>query len=134
MFFVQARENLPHGFEIFLQNRRKYSIFAIFFRNFFANFRKFSGVRGALPPDPLRGWTPYLEPPEIFSCVRHCLRGMEEYPRNRKNCCRKMVLFSWAVLNDKFPLKSNKTWLKINSQLRFSYLNRRVCSKTSTLT
>ena len=52
VFFVQTRENLTHGFEIFLKNRRKYSIFAIFWGNFFANFRKFSGVLGAPPPDP----------------------------------------------------------------------------------
>ena len=34
VFFVQTRENLTNGFENFLQNRRKCSIFAIVFGNF----------------------------------------------------------------------------------------------------
>ena len=79
MFFVQTGENLTHDFETFLQNRRKYSIFAIFFVHFFATVRKFSGVRGRSPPDPLRGRTPYLEPPPRNSFLRTPL------PRRDKN-------------------------------------------------
>ena len=66
VFFVQTRENLTRGFKNFLQNRLKYNIFCNFLLEFFANFRKFSGVRRAPPPDPLRGRTPYLEPPKFF--------------------------------------------------------------------
>ena len=63
VFFVQTRENLPHGFEIFLQNRRKYSIFCNFLREFFCKFSKILRRPGAPPhgpptrPDPLP-WTP----------------------------------------------------------------------------
>ena len=64
--FSSKRENLTRGFVISLQNRRKYSSFCTFLREFFANFRKFSGVRGAPPPDPLRGRTPTLKPPPKF--------------------------------------------------------------------
>ena len=42
VFFVQTRENLTHGFVIYLQNRRKYSSFCNFLRELFENFRKFS--------------------------------------------------------------------------------------------
>ena len=32
--------------------------------------------------------------------------------RNRKNCCRKRVLFSRAVLNDKAPGRWDRKWIK----------------------
>ena len=60
--------------KIFCKIGENTAFFAIFFRNFFANFRKFSGVRGAQPPGP-----PTLNPPpEFFSCVRHCKAPREE--------------------------------------------------------
>ena len=61
VFFVQTRKNLTHSFEIFWKIGKN-NAFLQFSYEFFANFRKFSGVRGAPPPDPLRGrpypWTP----------------------------------------------------------------------------
>ena len=48
------------------------AVFAIFFGNCLQIFETFPASGGLRPPDPLRGRTPYLQPPEIFSCVRHC--------------------------------------------------------------
>ena len=44
------------------------------FLQIFENSPASGGLR---PSDPLRGRTPYLEPPEIFSCVRHWRRLKE---------------------------------------------------------
>ena len=33
-------------------------------------------------------------------------------PENQKNCCRKMVLFSRAVENDKGPGRRDRKWIK----------------------
>ena len=67
VFFVQTRENLPRGFELFWQNRRKYSIFGNFLQEFFCKFSKILPRPGSSAPGP-----PTLNPPptEIFSCVR----------------------------------------------------------------
>ena len=73
--WVLGRVCINHWF------RRSCNFLAIFFRNFFANFRKFSGVRGAPPPDTLRSRTPTLNPPEIFSCVRHLSPGLQNFGR-----------------------------------------------------
>ena len=53
-------------FKFFLQNRRKFNIFAIFFGNFFSKFRKFSGVRGAPPPGPPTRPDPLPSSPRNF--------------------------------------------------------------------
>ena len=59
LFFVQTRKNLPHGFEISLQNRRKYTIFCNFLQEIFCQFSKIlrrpggSAPRPPTRPDPL---------------------------------------------------------------------------------
>ena len=55
-----------------MQNRLQH--FCNFLREFCANVRKFSGVRGAPPPDPLLGRTPYLEPPRNFFLLTPLLK------------------------------------------------------------
>ena len=70
-FSSKRAKNLTSGFESFLQNRWKYSVFCNFLRDFFCKFSKIFRRPGGSAPR-----TPYLEsPPEIFSCVRHCLYG-----------------------------------------------------------
>ena len=59
--------------------------------------------------------------------------GGRNISRNRKNCCRKMMLFSMAVQNDRGQGRSDKYRLKINCRLRFSYQNSKVFSKISNL-
>ena len=63
--FVQTREILTHGLLNLLKNMQLH-FFLIFFRNFFANFRKFSGVREAPPPGPPTRPAITLNPPKIF--------------------------------------------------------------------
>ena len=42
------------------------TFFAIFLRNFLQIFENSPASGGLRLPDPLRGWTPYLEPPRNF--------------------------------------------------------------------
>ena len=53
IFFTQRREKLTQGFYNFLK-KAKIVYFCNFFNKLFANFRKFSCVRGLRPSDPLK--------------------------------------------------------------------------------
>ena len=91
----------------------------MFLRIFFANFRKFSGVRGLRPPR-----TPYeaghnLEPPEIISCVRHCSQTYTYIDWARLGC------HTWAM--------QEKVWFRIKyfKKAHGSHLDFLILSKLS---
>ena len=63
--FVQTCKNLTHSVETFLKNRLN-AFFAIFLRNLFENFRKFSGVWRAQPSGLPARPAITLNPPTFF--------------------------------------------------------------------
>ena len=92
VFFIQTSGNLTHAIVISLPNKRKYSIFAIFFGNFFQIFENFPASGGLrLPPRTL-----YLEPPEFFSCVLHWIEHICYTDVGWKNY---VTAFCWVWMN-----------------------------------
>ena len=80
-FFITNFQNflkISHKFQnrmvlkFFGKKGENTAFFAIVIKSFLQIFQKFSGVRGAPPPDPLRGRTCYLDPPNF---VPACATG-----------------------------------------------------------
>ena len=142
MFFIQTCENLTQGFEIFLQNRRKYCIFCNFHKKYFCKFSKILLRPKGSAPGPHTRPAITLNPWK-FSCVRHWLPGQQNL-KIKELVTLKWVKWTWKWISksslrcnqlSKFyslgvtlnylvkPIKNSSFWIKLIENCLFIHVS-----------
>ena len=100
-FSFQTREKLTQGFLNFFEKYAKIMHFLQFSSEFFfENFRKFSGVRGAPPPEPPTRPAKTLNPSEIFFLRRPLNRFKQSWRSYSFDChFLKSIQFIWNFVH-----------------------------------